>query len=221
MYAPCLADDFLFFLVSWKGAQQIIYFVIIIIAELIQLATSLTSALVCSIIMELYICLMASHQDLLNICTQQYVPANELQTWRRIFRCQEKVLRSVNDYLGGPVLVLLIMCVSMLILTIFHTIDGKTLDPGMILTICNTIIVISGITLPSAILSGKVSINIVDTEPYWTLYNIDDSGFCTCQYNTHLRMYICTYVMYVCMYMYMHMHMHLYVCMHACMLSRI
>ena len=162
-YTDSLAESLLPFALGGKRVEHMIYMMLVIISELILLATSLYAALVCSTIMEIYVCVTAFHQDLLTICAQQHVSEQELQTWRRKFRCQEKVLRSVNDYLGRSVLVLLVMCLSILILTIFKCIGEKAVNPALMLFICNAVTVICGLTLPSAILNGKVGTNIMGT----------------------------------------------------------
>ena len=158
-YADILAESLLPFALGGKKVQHMIYVMMVIISDLIILATSFYAALVCSTMMEMYVCVTALHQDLLIVCTQQHVSDHELQTWRRKFRCQEKVLRSVNDYLGRSVLVVLIMCVSILILTIFRCIGEKAVNTSLMLFICNAVTLICGLTLPSAILNGKVGTN--------------------------------------------------------------
>ena len=151
-YADDLAGYLFPFIVDGKKAQCTIYWMVVIISEMILLGTSLYSALVYNTMIEIYVCVTALHQDLLSICAERYVSSHALQIWRRKFRCQEKVLRSVNDSSGGSVLAPLTMCVSILILVSTRVIGQMTADISLVLTICNTIIVICGLTLPSAIL---------------------------------------------------------------------
>ena len=137
--------------------QQMVFWMAIINRELTLLASSLYSALACNIMIEFYVCATALHQELLTICKKQHLLQSELQVWRRKYACLEKALGSVNGYLGGPVFALLIMSVSTLILAIFQPIGEEHVEPGLLLPICNTIVFMTALTVPSAILNGKVS----------------------------------------------------------------
>ena len=162
------------FLVGGEKLQQIMYWVIVVIGPLILLASSLYSALLCNIIIEIYVCNRALHQDLLNICLQQHVSECELQTWRRKFRYQEKFLKSVNGYMGGTMFVLIILSVSVLILAIFKSINETIVNLSLVLPICITVLIFSVFTLPSAILNGKVSTKVGITH-VWIMRIIDRS----------------------------------------------
>ena len=149
--------------------QQMMLWMALIIRELTMLASSLYSVLACSIMIEFYVCVTALHQDLQTICKKQHLLQSELQIWRRKFGCLEKVLGSVNGYLGGPVLALLIMSVSTLILAIFQPIGEGHVELGLLLPICDSIVLMTALTVPSAILNGKVSTDISSIVGFWNL----------------------------------------------------
>ena len=144
-------------LVDWTIVHQIGYWIFIINSELMILSSNLYSALACNIMIEIYVCVTVLHQKLLIICTQQHISPCELQIWRRKFRCLEKFLQSVNGYLGGSALILLILSVSTLIMATFQTVGKRVVLPGLILPNVNMIVIMFGLAFPSAILSGRVS----------------------------------------------------------------
>ena len=111
---------------------------------------------------EIYVGVTTLHQDLLTICTQRHISPCELQRWRQKFRCLENILRSVNLYLGGSVLILFVMGVSTLIPAIFHIISRGSFN--LILPTCNIIVIMAALTLPSAILNGKVGMKYLNSE---------------------------------------------------------
>ena len=137
--------------------KHVMFWMAVIIRELTTLASSLYSALACCIMIEIYLCVTALHQDLLTICKKQHLLQTELQIWRRKVGYLDKIVKSVNCYLGGSVLVLLIISVSSLILGIFQPIAEENVELGLLLPLCNTIVLMTALTVPSAILNGKVT----------------------------------------------------------------
>ena len=159
MYADTtILERYLFSLTIRSELRQISYWMAVITRELTMMVSSLYSALACNIVIEIYVCVMALHQDLRSMCKKQHLVQSELQIWRQKLRCLEKVMRSVNDYLGGSLFVLLILSVSTLTLAIFQPIGEGMIELGLVLPICNMVVLMTGITVPSAILNGKVRI---------------------------------------------------------------
>ena len=144
-------------LVKWPSIQHVVFWKLVIINELLILASSLFSALACSIMFEIYICVSALYEELLNICKRRQVSQCELQIWRRKCRCLENIVRAMNGYLGGSVLVLLTLSVSSQILIAYYLVGKGMIEPGIVLPICNMAVFMACLTIPSAVLSGKVS----------------------------------------------------------------
>ena len=163
------------FLTFGKEVQQTMFWIAVIIREMIMLASSLYSALVCCIMVEIYVCVAALHLELLTICKKQHIRQSDLQIWRRQFGYLKIVLRSTNGYLGGSVLTLLILSVSILILAIFQPIGEENIELGLVLPICNTIVAIAALTVPSAILNGKVSKRSSSYVLGWNVFGTDSS----------------------------------------------
>ena len=157
VYADRIVDTFTPVFVGWPIIQKVVYWKLLVISELTQLASTLYSALTCIIMIEIYICVSALHKDLLAICTKQHVSQFELQIWRRKYRCLENIMRSVNGYLGGRVLVLLTLGVTNLILATYHIVGKGIVEPDLVLPFCNMVFLMACLTLPSAALSGMVS----------------------------------------------------------------
>ena len=156
-YADKIMDTFYPLFARWPNIQRVLYWKLVVTCELTQMASTLYSAVSCIIMIEIYIYVSALHKDLLAICTKQQVSQFELQIWRRKYRCLENIMRSVNGYLGGSVLVLLTLSVSSLILATYHIVGMELINPGLVLPFCNMVFVMACLTLPSAALSGKVS----------------------------------------------------------------
>ena len=168
--APTLINYLFPYTTVGEKVQQMIFWMAIIIRQLTMLASSLYSALACSIMIELYVRVTTLHQELLIPCKKQQLLQSELQIWRRKFGFLRKDLESVNGYLGGSVLAILIMSVSTLILAIFQPIGEENLELGLLLPICNTIVLMTALTVLSAILNGKVSTDISSIVREWNLY---------------------------------------------------
>ena len=156
-YASVMMNQLSTPLVKWPNIQHVVFWKFVIINELLILASTLYSALACSIVFEIYICVSALYEELLNICKRRQVSQCELQIWRRKCRCLENVVRAMNGYLGGSVLVLLTLSVSSLILMAYYFVGKGMIEPGLVLPVCNVAVFMACLTIPSAVLSGKVS----------------------------------------------------------------
>ena len=157
VYADWIMDTFYPLLVGWPSIQRVVYWKLVFIGKLTQLASTLYSALSCIIMIKIYICASALNKDLLEICTKQHVSQFKLQIWRRKYRFLKNIKRFVNGYLGGSVLVLLTLSVSTLILVTYQIAGMELIQPGLVLPFCIMVVVMACLTLPSVALSGKIS----------------------------------------------------------------
>ena len=167
--APTLINYLFPYTTVGEKVQQMIFWMAIIIRQLTMLTSSLYLALACSIMIQLYVHVTTLHEELLIICKKQQLQS-ELQIWWRKFGFLRKVLRSVTGYLGCSMLTILIMSVSTLILAIFQPIGEENVELGLLLSISNTIALMTALTVPSAILNGKVSTDISSIVRKWNLY---------------------------------------------------
>ena len=157
-YADIMMNQLITRMDNWPPSiQRVVFWKLVIISELLMLASTLYSALACSIMFEIYICVSALYEELLNICTRRHVSQCQLQVWRRKYRCLENIVKSMNGYLGGSVLVLLILSVSNLILNAYYMVGKGKINPGLVLPMCNMAVLMACLALTSAVLSGKVS----------------------------------------------------------------
>ena len=172
-FEDALRPSFFPVLNSWPRFQKVVYLVFTILSEIILLVSTLFAALAYNIIVEIYFYATELTMELQMICTQEHVSHHKLQVWRQNFRCLEKVLKCVNGYLGGTVLVLLVLSVSTLILDSFLPITNGIKDPGILLVLSVIIIIVGALTVPSAALNGKVSaypdskVHGANTGPIW------------------------------------------------------
>ena len=100
VYADWIMDTFYPLLVGWPSIQRVVYWKLVFIGKLTQLASTLYSALSCIIMIKIYICASALNKDLLEICTKQHVSQFKLQIWRRKYRFLKKH-KEICEWLFG------------------------------------------------------------------------------------------------------------------------